>query len=163
MEVDTSKVRQTPNITFYRLNPRLTDEQFEIYKKELQKMYDYDESKPRWLSVLPNNIYISENRIKEEGRKIHMSIHKNIPQKAVMHATHNVSRGSKKTIHRGIFFVEIDNMMCAILAPKTEKQKKQNDDETPPAVHEMMEYEMNIAKRDCLVNEHGFKTPDFNE
>jgi len=30
-------------------------------------------------------------------------------------------------------------------------------------VHEMMEYEINIAKRDCLVNKHGFKTPDFNE
>jgi len=30
-------------------------------------------------------------------------------------------------------------------------------------VHEMMENEINVAKRDSLVNEHGFKTPDFNE
>ena len=30
-------------------------------------------------------------------------------------------------------------------------------------VHEMMEYDINIAKRDSLVKEHGFKAPDFNE
>ena len=30
-------------------------------------------------------------------------------------------------------------------------------------VHEMMENEINVAKRYSLVNEHGFKTPDFNE
>ena len=30
-------------------------------------------------------------------------------------------------------------------------------------VNEMMENEINVAKRDSLVNEHGFKTPDFNE
>ena len=30
-------------------------------------------------------------------------------------------------------------------------------------VHEMMENDINIAKRDALVKKHGFKTPDFNE
>ena len=30
-------------------------------------------------------------------------------------------------------------------------------------VHEMMENEINVAKRDSLINKHGFKTPDFNE
>jgi len=30
-------------------------------------------------------------------------------------------------------------------------------------VHEMMENDLNIAKRDALVREHGFKAPDFNE
>lgn len=30
-------------------------------------------------------------------------------------------------------------------------------------VHEMMEYDLDIAKRDCLVKEHGFKVPDFSE
>ena len=30
-------------------------------------------------------------------------------------------------------------------------------------VHEMMESDINIAKRDSLVKEHGFMTPDFNE
>jgi len=30
-------------------------------------------------------------------------------------------------------------------------------------VHEMMEYDIKIAKRDKLVKEHGFKAPDFNE
>jgi GDPmannose 4,6-dehydratase len=30
-------------------------------------------------------------------------------------------------------------------------------------VHEMMENDINIAKRDCLVKEHGFKVPDFSE
>ena len=30
-------------------------------------------------------------------------------------------------------------------------------------VHEMMENDINIAKRDSLVKEHGFKAPDFNE
>ena len=30
-------------------------------------------------------------------------------------------------------------------------------------VHEMMESDINIAKRDSLVKEHGFKAPDFNE
>jgi len=27
----------------------------------------------------------------------------------------------------------------------------------------MMENDINIAKRDSLVKEHGFKAPDFNE
>ena len=30
-------------------------------------------------------------------------------------------------------------------------------------VQEMMENEVNAAKRDALVNKHGFKTPEFNE
>ena len=30
-------------------------------------------------------------------------------------------------------------------------------------VHEMMENDINIARRDLLVKEHGFKAPDFNE
>jgi len=30
-------------------------------------------------------------------------------------------------------------------------------------VHEMMESDLNIAKRNSLVKEHGFKAPDFNE
>jgi GDPmannose 4,6-dehydratase len=30
-------------------------------------------------------------------------------------------------------------------------------------VHEMMENDINIAKRDFLVKKHGFKAPDFNE
>jgi len=30
-------------------------------------------------------------------------------------------------------------------------------------VHEMMEHDINIAKRDSLVKEHGFDAPDFNE
>jgi len=30
-------------------------------------------------------------------------------------------------------------------------------------VHEMMESDINIAKRDSLVKKHGFKAPDFNE
>ena len=30
-------------------------------------------------------------------------------------------------------------------------------------VHEMMEHDINIAKRDCLAKEHGFKTLDFHE
>ena len=30
-------------------------------------------------------------------------------------------------------------------------------------VHEMMENDIDIAKRDSLVKEHGFKSPDFNE
>ena len=30
-------------------------------------------------------------------------------------------------------------------------------------VDEMMEHDLNIAKRDSLVKEHGFKVPDFNE
>ena len=30
-------------------------------------------------------------------------------------------------------------------------------------VHEMMENDINIAKRDFLVKEHGFKAPDYNE
>jgi GDPmannose 4,6-dehydratase len=30
-------------------------------------------------------------------------------------------------------------------------------------VHEMMENDINIARRDSLVKEHGFKAPDFNE
>jgi len=30
-------------------------------------------------------------------------------------------------------------------------------------VHEMMEHDINIAKRDALVKEHGFKAPNFNE
>ena len=30
-------------------------------------------------------------------------------------------------------------------------------------VHEMMENDINIAKRDRLVKEHGFKVPDFSE
>ena len=30
-------------------------------------------------------------------------------------------------------------------------------------VHEMMECDINIAKRDTLVKEHGFMAPDFNE
>ena len=30
-------------------------------------------------------------------------------------------------------------------------------------VHEMMENDINIAKRDSLVKEHGFKAPNFNE
>ena len=30
-------------------------------------------------------------------------------------------------------------------------------------VHEMMENDINIAMRDSLVKEHGFKAPDFNE
>ena len=30
-------------------------------------------------------------------------------------------------------------------------------------VHEMMENDINIAKRDLLIKEHGFKAPDFNE
>ena len=30
-------------------------------------------------------------------------------------------------------------------------------------VHEMMENDIKIAKRDALVKKHGFKTPDFNE
>ena len=30
-------------------------------------------------------------------------------------------------------------------------------------VHEMMENDINIAKRDALVKEHGFKAPNFNE
>jgi len=30
-------------------------------------------------------------------------------------------------------------------------------------VHVMMENDINIAKRDSLVKEHGFKAPDFNE
>jgi GDPmannose 4,6-dehydratase len=29
--------------------------------------------------------------------------------------------------------------------------------------HEMMENDINIAKRDSLVKEHGFKAPEFNE
>ena len=28
---------------------------------------------------------------------------------------------------------------------------------------EMMEHDINIAKRDALVKEHGFEAPDFNE
>ena len=30
-------------------------------------------------------------------------------------------------------------------------------------VHEMMENDINIANRDSLVKEHGYKVPDFNE
>jgi GDPmannose 4,6-dehydratase len=30
-------------------------------------------------------------------------------------------------------------------------------------VHEMMENDINIAKRDCLVKKHGFKAPDYSE
>lgn len=30
-------------------------------------------------------------------------------------------------------------------------------------VHEMMENDIDIAKRDCLIKEHGFKVPDFSE
>ena len=30
-------------------------------------------------------------------------------------------------------------------------------------IHEMMENDINIAKRDSLVKKHGFKTPDYNE
>ena len=30
-------------------------------------------------------------------------------------------------------------------------------------VHEMMEHDINISKRDSLAKEHGFKVPDFNE
>jgi len=30
-------------------------------------------------------------------------------------------------------------------------------------VHEMMENDINIAKRDFLVKKHGFKAPDFIE
>jgi hypothetical protein len=30
-------------------------------------------------------------------------------------------------------------------------------------VHEMMESDINIAKRVSLVKKHGFKAPDFNE
>ena len=30
-------------------------------------------------------------------------------------------------------------------------------------VHEMMENDINIAKRDCLVKKHGFKAPDYIE
>ena len=30
-------------------------------------------------------------------------------------------------------------------------------------VNEMMEYDINVAKRDSLVKKHGFKTSDFNE
>ena len=30
-------------------------------------------------------------------------------------------------------------------------------------VHEMMDNDINIAKRDSLVKKHGFKAPDFNE
>ena len=30
-------------------------------------------------------------------------------------------------------------------------------------VHEMMENDINIAKRDSLAKEHGFKAPDFKE
>ena len=30
-------------------------------------------------------------------------------------------------------------------------------------VHEMMENDINIAKRDSLVKQHGFDAPDFNE
>jgi GDPmannose 4,6-dehydratase len=30
-------------------------------------------------------------------------------------------------------------------------------------VHEMMENDINIAKRDLLIKEHGFKAPDFND
>ena len=30
-------------------------------------------------------------------------------------------------------------------------------------VKEMMEHDINIAKRDALVKEHGFEAPDFNE
>ena len=30
-------------------------------------------------------------------------------------------------------------------------------------VYEMMENDINIAKRDSLVKKHGFKAPDFNE
>jgi len=30
-------------------------------------------------------------------------------------------------------------------------------------VHEMMENDINNAKRDCLIKEHGFKAPDYNE
>ena len=30
-------------------------------------------------------------------------------------------------------------------------------------VHEMMENDINIAKRDSLVKKHGFKAQDFNE
>ena len=30
-------------------------------------------------------------------------------------------------------------------------------------VHEMMENDINIAKRDSLVKEYGFKAPDFKE
>ena len=30
-------------------------------------------------------------------------------------------------------------------------------------VNEMMENDLNIAKRDSLIKKHGFKAPDFNE
>ena len=30
-------------------------------------------------------------------------------------------------------------------------------------VKEMMDHDINIAKRDALVKEHGFEAPDFNE
>jgi hypothetical protein len=30
-------------------------------------------------------------------------------------------------------------------------------------VYEMMENDINIAKRDALVKEHGFKAPDYKE
>ena len=30
-------------------------------------------------------------------------------------------------------------------------------------VQEMMENDIDIAKRDCLIKEHGFKVPDFSE
>ena len=30
-------------------------------------------------------------------------------------------------------------------------------------VHEMMENDIKNAKRDCLIKEHGFKAPDYNE
>jgi GDPmannose 4,6-dehydratase len=30
-------------------------------------------------------------------------------------------------------------------------------------IHEMMENDINIARRDSLVKEHGFKAPDFKE
>jgi GDPmannose 4,6-dehydratase len=30
-------------------------------------------------------------------------------------------------------------------------------------IHEMMENDLNLAKRDSLIKDHGFKTPDFNE
>ena len=30
-------------------------------------------------------------------------------------------------------------------------------------VHEMMDNDINLAKRDSLIKQHGFKAPDFNE
>ena len=30
-------------------------------------------------------------------------------------------------------------------------------------VHEMMENDINIARRDALIKEHGYKAPDYNE